>query len=201
MKKKRKNHKRHQRKIKKTKSKKSHVEMDKGSVVAVMDRDKVVAEGEEEAEEVVAKKTATEMVDTKKKLKAALIHGKERSQVMIDQTLSRTAIPSLHAQDMVINRVIRFRVMEISSISRETQGLQDNQGKKETSQEEMVRGELTVAVEVVEEVAEEEVEEEEEAVVEVELMAVHRTVIPPTRQSKPKIDNSEDLFPRWYRTV
>ena len=128
----------------------------------------VVVEGEEEVE-VVEKK---EKMGRDRKTRVATTHSRVKSRVMV-QTNSRTEILSQLAPKLET----KFRKAK----SRELQKLLDRTEERKVSLE--VKEGLSVVVEVAEEVVEGVAEE---------VGMAHRKVILLMRQSKPKIDNSED---------
>ena len=143
------------------------------AVVVIVVEIEVVVEGEEEVG-VVEKRGKK---GRGKKIRVATIHGEAKIQVT-DLTKVRTETPNQLVQRPEIN--------SRKEKSRELQRLLD---RKERMVSLKVKGRLSVVEEVAAEAAVEEVVVEEAA--EAAVM-VQCQVTLPTRQSKPKIDNSED---------
>jgi len=178
------------------KNKLNHVEMEKSSevevkktvvvnvevvtvevVIVVKVVTVVVVAGEGEVEVVVMPdRMRNQKVDRGKKTRVATIHGKVKSPVMVLTENPQTETPNLR----VLRQVSNFKKEKSQEILRPL----DRKEKMVERVNQEVKGSLTVVTEAVEEV--------EEAAEGVE-MAVQRPAMVPTRQSKPKIDNSEDL--------
>lgn len=148
-------------------------------VVAEEDREEAVEAVDVEMVLKMDKGRRREMVDKSQ----ATTHGKERRELMaVLKRDNQTGIPDQHAQKLEISCKRR-------NTSQETLRLPENQENPEmvamARQEE--EADVDAAVAVVAEV--------------IEVVAEAAMVLPvtlPTRQSKPKIDNSEDPpFPHW----
>ena len=134
----------------------------------------VVVEGEEEVVAAVKEREKKRMAKDKK-TRVAITHGRVKTRAMV-LTNSKTETPNL--------LVLKLEINSRKAKNRELQKLQDRKERKVSLK---VKGRLSAVVEVAAEVV---VEVAVEVAAEVVMAQCQATL--PTRQSKPKIDNSED---------
>ena len=135
----------------------------------------VVVEGEEEAVAAAVQEREKKGMAKDKKTRVDITHGRVKSRATVP-TNSKTETPNL--------LVLKLEINSRRAKNRELQKLQEGKERKVSLK---VKGRLSAVVEVAAEVV---VEAVAEVAAEAVMAQCQATL--PTRQSKPKIDNSED---------